>query len=330
MEPSDRLPSGRTLELVASEFNLQVLEAVTKALGSNTRLEILRFLGTHTCSVNEIAEAMKLHQSTAALHISVLEKAGLIKTDLLPATRGLQKMVARVFDRLIIQLPSPRDTEESVVDISMPIGAYVDANVAPTCGLAGELGIIGHLDQPTTFFEPERIYAQLVWFHHGYVEYRFPNHLPPNASLESLEVSFEVCSEAPLHHPNWPSDISVLINKVEIGHWTSPADFGGERGVLTPSWWDTSNSQFGLLKVWKTTPHGSFVDGVQISGVTLADLDLKPGAAITVRIAVREDAQYVGGINLFGCKFGNYAQDIILKQRFVRGNSQPRILADIQ
>ena len=324
MEPTDRLPSGRTLELVASEFNLQVLEAVTKALGSSTRLEILRFLGTHTCSVIEIAEAMKLPQSTATLHISVLEKAGLVKTDLQPATRGLQKMVARVFDRLIIQLPSPRDTEESAVDISMPIGAYVDASVAPTCGLAGELGIIGHLDQPTTFFEPERIYAQLVWFHHGYVEYRFPNHLPPNASLESLEVSFEVCSEAPLHHPNWPSSISVSINKVEIGHWTSPADFGGERGVLTPSWWDTSNSQFGLLKVWKTTPQGSFVDGVQISGVTLGDLDLKPGAAITVRIAVREDAQYVGGINLFGSKFGNYAQDIILKQRFVRGNSQPR------
>ena len=66
------------------------------------------------------------------------------------------------------------------------------------------------------------------------------------------------------------------------------------------------------------------MDGVQISGVTLSDLDLKPGAAITVRIAVREDAQYVGGINLFGSKFGNYAQDIILKQRFVRGNSQPR------
>ena len=245
MEPTDRLPSGRTLELVASEFNLQVLEAVTKALGSSTRLEILRFLGTHTCSVIEIAEAMKLPQSTATLHISVLEKAGLVKTDLQPATRGLQKMVARVFDRLIIQLPSPRDTEESAVDISMPIGAYVDASVAPTCGLAGELGIIGHLDQPTTFFEPERIYAQLVWFHHGYVEYSFPNHLPPNASLESLEVSFEVCSEAPLHHPNWPSNISVSINKVEIGHWTSPADFGGERGVLTPSWWDTSNSQFG-------------------------------------------------------------------------------------
>jgi predicted transcriptional regulator len=318
MPSLQNLPNARVLELLADDHNLQKLEAVTKALGSETRLEILRFLSAHTCSLLEIAEALNLPPSTATLHINVLEKAGLIKTDLRPATRGLQKVCARVFDRVVIQLPAEYEQEDTTVEVSMPIGAYTDTNIAPTCGLAGELGIIGHLDDPSTFYEPDRIYAQLLWFRRGYVEYRFPNRLPPNVMLDDIEVSFEVCSEAPLHHADWPSDITVWIGNVEIGTWTSPADFGGERGALTPAWWDSQNSQYGLLKVWKVANTGSFVDGRQVSNVTLNSLMLKPSEPIPVRIGIKDSASNIGGINLFGSKFGNYPQDIILRQHFKR------------
>jgi predicted transcriptional regulator len=313
-----KIPNARVLELLADDHNLQKLEAVTKALGSETRLEILRFLSAHTCTLLEIAEALDLPPSTATLHINVLEKAGLIETDLRPATRGLQKVCARVFDRVVIQLPAEHTNEDTTVEVAMPIGAYTDVSIIPTCGLAGELGIIGHLDDPSTFYEPDRIYAQLLWFRRGYVEYRFPNRLPPNVALDDVEISFEVCSEAPLHHADWPSDITVWIGNVEIGTWTSPADFGGERGVLTPVWWDSQNSQYGLLKLWRVTNTGSYVDGIQVSNVTLNDLSLKPGQPIPVQIGIREDAANVGGINLFGSKFGNYPQDIILRQHFRR------------
>jgi predicted transcriptional regulator len=312
------IPNARVLELLADDHNLQKLEAVTKALGSETRLEILRFLSAHTCSLLEIAEALDLPPSTATLHINVLERAGLVETDLRPATRGLQKVCARVFDRVVIQLPAAYELEDTTVEVSMPIGAYVDMNVIPTCGLAGELGIIGHLDDPSAFYEPDRIYAQLIWFRRGQVEYRFPNRLPPNVMLDDIEVSFEVCSEAPLHHSDWPSDITVWIGDVEIGTWTSPADFGGDRGALTPAWWDSQNSQYGLLKVWKVTHNGSYVDGIQVSKVTLNHLTLKPGEPILVRIGIKENAANVGGINLFGSKFGNYPQDIVLRQHFKR------------
>ena len=315
---SQNFPIVRVLELLADDRNLQNLEAVTKALGSETRLEILRFLSAHTCSVLEIAEALNLPASTANLHINVLEKAGLIETDLRPATRGLQKVCARVYDRIVIQLPADTVREQTTVEVSMPIGAYVDIQAVPTCGLAGELGIIGHLDDPSAFYEPERIHAQLIWFRRGYVEYRFPNRLPPNVLLDDIEVSFEVCSEAPLHHPDWPSDITVWIGGVEIGTWTSPADFGGERGALTPPWWESHNSQHGLLKVWKVTQNGSYVDGIQVSKVTLEDLTHLSGEPIPVRIGVKATAPNVGGINLFGSKFGNYPQDIILRQHCKR------------
>jgi predicted transcriptional regulator len=312
------IPYARILELLADDHNLQNLEAVTKALGSETRLEILRFLSAHTCTVLEIAEALNLPASTATLHINVLEKAGLIETDLQPATRGLQKVCARVYDRIVIQLPADTEREETTVEVSMPIGAFVNIDVKPTCGLLGELGIIGHLDDPGAFYEPERIHAQLLWFRRGYVEYRFPNRLPPNVLLNDIEVSFEVCSEAPLHHADWPSDITVWIGEMEIGTWTSPADFGGERGALTPDWWDTQNSQYGLLKVWKVTSNGSYVDGMRISKITLDHLTLQAGAPIPVRIGIKDAAANVGGMNLFGSKFGNYPQDIVLRQHFRR------------
>lgn len=315
---SSNLPYARVLELLADDHNLQELEAVTKALGSETRLEILRFLSLHTCSLLEIAEALNLPPSTATLHINVLEKAGLIETNLSPATRGLQKVCARVYDRIVIQLPADTAREETAVEISMPLGAYVNSQVSPTCGLAGELGIIGHLDDPTAFYEPERIHAQLLWFRRGYIEYRFPNRLPSNVLLDDIEISFEVCSEAPLYHADWPSDITLWIGDVEIGTWTSPADFGGERGSLTPDWWGTQNSQYGLLKVWKVTNNGSFVDGVQVSEITLNNLSVKPGDPIAVRIGIKDNAVNVGGINLFGSKFGNYPQDIVLRQHYKR------------
>src|SRR5690606_5608370 len=122
-------------------------------------------------------------------------------------------------------------------------------------------------------------------------------------------LSLEVCSEAPMHHLDWPSDITVSVNGVAVGTFTSPADFGGQRGTLTPSWWDTRNSQYGILKEWRVTHEGSFIDGMRVSDVRIDDLALSAGRRLVVRIGVSPDARHVGGLNLFGRSFGNYPQD---------------------
>lgn len=287
--------------------------AVLKALASRPRVQILDLLKDRVCNVTEISEALGMPLSTANLHITGLQEAGLLKTDLRPGERGVQKMCSRVYDRLIIQLPHAPPRREQAVEVSMPIGAFVDCRVAPTCGLAGLENIIGLFDDPASFYEPERVQAQLLWFHHGYVEYRFPNRLPPNARPRQLHLSMEICSEAPLHHDVWPSDITLWINGVEVGSWTSPRDFGGQRGVLTPIWWEEHNSQHGLLKVWQVNDNGSYIDGRHISDVALDDLKIGPEEFISARIGVKRDADNVGGLNIFGREFGNYAQDIVLK-----------------
>lgn len=307
------LPRGRILSIA---FNDPRATTVLKALASEPRQRILDLLNDQVCNVSEIAEALGMPLSTANLHINALEEAGLLLAELKPAARGIQKVCARAYDTILIQLPQSNSLSQRTIEMSMAVGAYVDCQVTPTCGLASETGIIGLFDDPASFYEADRIRAQLLWFHHGYVEYRFPNRLPPQTALDALQLSLEICSEAPLHHPDWLSDITVWINHVDVGTWTSPADFGTQRGVLTPEWWQSYNSQFGLLKVWQVNGEGSYVDGLKVSGVCLADLGVTENPYISVRIGVRPDARHVGGINIFGSRFGNYPQDIVLSLRY--------------
>jgi len=289
------------------------MERVLKALDSLNRIRILRYLADRMASVNDIAGALDLPTSTAALHIEILEEAGLIRTEFEPASRGLRKVSARMYDRVVLDLPVAEPAREQAVEMTMPIGAFADCQVVPTCGLLSETGIIGMLDDPASFYEPARMGAQLLWFHQGYAEYRFPNRLPSGAHAESLRLSMEICSEAPLFNLDWPSDITVWINGVEIGTWTSPADFGGEPGRLTPEWWTPRNTQYGLLKVWHVGERATEVDGMRLSAVTLHDLKLNDVPFIAVRIGIKADAEHVGGLNLFGSRFGNYPQDLFLR-----------------
>ena len=46
---------------------------------------------------------------------------------------------------------------------------------------------------------------------------------------------------------------------------------------------------------------------------TLADLRLDACDYISLRIGVDADAAHVGGVNLFGEKFGDYAQGIVMR-----------------
>ncbi len=307
--------AGKVLFLDLTDTNEQAL-LMLKALSSETRLSILAFLGNRTVNVNDIAVALQIAPSSATTHIQILEKADLIRTEIIPATHGLQKLCARTYDDVHIRLERNGASSHNTFSINMPVGQFFDFEVHPTCGLATETGLIGLLDTPATFYEPNHVFAQLLWFRQGYVSYRFPNHLPSGATLTVLDVSAEICSEAPLHHLDWPSDITVWVNGVEIGTWTSPADFGGERGLLTPQWWETKDSQYGLLKRWSVTTEGSFIDGRAMSEVRVQDLHVEKKPFIEVRFGVKADTMNVGGINLFGEKFGNYPQPIVLKVDF--------------
>jgi len=307
----ERLTNGSDAKILNT--TLEEFVEIARTLSSELRINMFKKLLRRPMNVAEIAEEFDIPQSTAAVNIKKMEDVGLIVTELIPGLRGTQKVCSAVISRIMIDMIGSTELDKNYILLPMPIGQFVDCSVTPTCGLVSETSIIGELDDPSSFYEPDRVLAQLLWFRDGYVEYRFPNRVPRGATLRQVKLTMEVCSEAPMHNPNWPSDITVWMNNVEVGSWTSPGDFGGSRGYLTPGWWESRDSQFGLLKAWQVSDEGSYVDGRKVSDVTLGHLSVSESPFISVRIGVKSDAVNQGGVNLFGRRFGNYETDLVMR-----------------
>ena len=196
----------------------------------------------------------------------------------------------------------------------MPLGLYTSCNVTAPCGLCSSEGIIGVLDVPDLFLDPRRMQAALLWFGRGYVEYKFPNNAKIlNSKIDAIEFSMELSSEVPGTNTDWPSDITLWVNDVRVGTWTSPGEFGDKRGVYTPRWWKLEGSQYGKLTTWRIATDGSFVDGIRCGNATLAKLQLAEHHSIRLRIGIDDNAKHPGGVNVFGKGFGNYDQDILMR-----------------
>lgn len=289
---------------------------VAKALGSEIRAKILHLLGSENLNINELSERLDTPFSTVALNVRVLEEAGIIITEIQPGTRGaVMKICSRCIDTAFFDLVTPSDNNTPVnsLALSMPIGHYCDCKIYPTCGISSENCIIGDDDSPKSFYLPNRIEAQIIWFYKGFIEYRFPNSILDNAQETLLELSMELCSEAPFYRLDWPSDITLWINDIELGTWTCPGDFGGRRGKLTPEWWSHTITQYGLLKTWQVQQKGTFIDGVKLSNVSINELHLKENDYIKVKIGIKDDAKNIGGINIFGERFGDHPQNIVMR-----------------
>jgi predicted transcriptional regulator len=301
-----------------------------RALASEVRIRILELLQNRELNVTEVAKALSIPQSTATTSILQLEEAGLVESHIANGVKGGQKVCSARYKEILITFNSlAASKENSRIEVEMPVGLYTSYEVSVPCGLCSRDGIIGYLDVPATFFAPDRIKASLVWFEKGYVEYKFPNnalYANKKRQLEKLELAMEMSSEVPGTDKKWLSDISVWINDAEIGIWTSPGDFGDRRGKFTPPFWKLEGSQYGILTTWMVDPTGSFVNGTQISGVTLDNLKLHKHHSIRVRIGVKDTAKHVGGLNIFGKGFGNYDQDIILKLFLKEAVSTPEVL----
>ncbi len=304
---------GRILVVSSDHPSDDKLISVAKAIASEPRLRILNYLTHKVASLSEISEQLDMPIATASLHLKSLEESTIISSHTVPGKRGQQRLYTRIYDSIVFHLPenTSRKLQQNFT-IQMPIGAFVDHSVVPTCGLAGVNNIIGIMDDPISFYEPQRYHAQLVWFSHGYLEYKFPNHIYKKENPKSIQLSMEICSEAAPSADDWPSDISLYINDIKIGTWTSPADFGDKRGILTPEWWGDWNSQYGWLKFWRVDHEGASIDGRLISDISIDALSLSDKPYITVRIGIDDDAVHRGGLNLFGKQFGNHAQGIVL------------------
>ncbi|MBE7721104.1 ArsR/SmtB family transcription factor [Lacrimispora indolis] len=288
--------------------------SIGKALSSPVRLNILNLLKTTPLSIQEIASILSIPVSSTAAHIKCLEEARMVVTETQPGNHGSMRVCICSIQTFTLEtFDSDLDVVDNTIVVDMPIGNYFQCQVEPTCGLADENGAIDTYDSPTSFYSPYRMKAQLLWFQQGFIEYRFQNLINPLLDLHEISFSMELCSEAPGYLEDWPSDITISVNGHEITTFCSPGDFGARRGRLTPAAWSNGRTQYGLLKTFSVREDGGYLDRRLINpDLHIGDLELEKYPYISLIIAIKKDARYIGGINLFGEKYGDYPQGIIM------------------
>jgi len=60
----------------------------------------------------------------------------------------------------------------------------------------------------------------------------------------------------------------------------------------------------------RITKHGVYADGKKLSDLTIDQFREEQSGMWDLKVEIKEDAENVGGVTLFGKGFGNYDQDI--------------------
>lgn len=299
-------------------MNIPQAAKIARALSSELRLQILQIIESKPMNISEVADKMNIPISSTAAHIRVLEDAGLVVTTNQPGRRGSQKVCGLKVGRIEYTLLQKKFSKtQNFIMEEMPVGNYFDCHIVAPCGIVSEKGFLSSEDSICGFYSAQKYTAQLVWLSRGYLEYRFSNYqIRRIQHIDSVEFSFEICSEAPAYNNNWKSDITIWINGIDIGTLRCNGDYGGRKGKLNPDWWSMDLTQFGELRTLSITHEGCYIDRTKISDENIDSLKMLFGDFISFRIGLKEDSKYVGGLNLFGEKFGDYPQNIVMKTYF--------------
>ena len=310
----------RTGDLSFSTCNEQDEKTICKlsrALASEERIKILRLLAQRPMNIYEIAHTLDIPFSTTSNHISILEEAGIILVATQQGKKRHVKMCMHHLSKLTFMFFTPPvtiATEPHIIE--MPVGHFTEVDVYPPCGLylideRNDVSTMAAVDHPNKLFTTDRFKAELVWFDHGHISYNFTNNLY-DKQISKLELSFECCSEIIYHRADWPSDITIKINNNEALTFTSPGDFGGRRGKYSPKEWSVQSTQYGLLYKITIDSTGTYLNDVLVSKKTINDFNIPAAPYVKISFGVNKDATHRGGINIFGKKFGDHSQAIVL------------------
>lgn len=189
-----------------------------EALASEVRLQIIRLVAETPMNVKDLAASLGLSSAIVTMHVRKLQDVGIIQSKMIRKDGGTHKMNSLAVDWIGISMPQESGTARKLHEVSVPVGHYTHFDVYPTCGLATSNHVIGQYDDPRYFLDPERMHAHILWFGRGFVEYKIPNYILSGQQINAIELSLEIGSEAPSVNPNWPSDITFMLNGIRLGN----------------------------------------------------------------------------------------------------------------
>ncbi len=306
-------------EINLSLSDIEQSAAICRALSSEIRLKILKALIDRAITISELAEMFYLPVSSMSMHIKILTQAGLVTVVAKPGMHGTKKLCGITASEVNFDFFAHVNqiVRKPPAYVNMPIGHYSSCEAAPPCGIISPNFYLYDEDAPEGFYMPEHVDASLIWFNSGYLEYQFPNVSLKADTVNHVELSFELCSEAPGYNNEWPSDIDVAINGKTIATLHIKGDYGDRRGIYNPSWWNETNTQYGEYIILHINHTGCWISGEKVSDENIETLHLIENYFFTFRLTSAPDAVHAGGMNLFGRHFGDYAQDIVMKVEYV-------------
>lgn len=289
------------------------LEKLGTALSNPIRRRILRLIVEKSYSLLELSREMSIPVSTTSFHVKFLKEAGLIKVIPSPSKRGNEKNISFDAESVAIYFTDGANVDRYNKIVEIPIGSFTDYSITPPCALCTRDMLVGVLDDVRVFEHPSRVKAQLISFYKGYIVYPIPIENEEGAKITSLNISMEICSECPNYNNTWKSNITFLLDDIELATYLSLGDYGGRRGINTPLFWGNNSTQYGMLVNLRIDETGTYLDGVKVGETNINKLMLDDKYITKLKIAIKDDAKYVGGINIFGKDFGDHDKNIVVQ-----------------
>src|SRR5690349_16159992 len=135
-----------------------------ECFASETRVKIIELLNERPMNIKELAEELGISSAIVTKRIQKLEDAGIVGTESTSGTRGRRKVCHLIPDSVTLQVKTRELPERNRYEVSIPVGQYSGYQVKPTCGLASETAVLGMIDDPRYFSDPDHIRAKHIWF----------------------------------------------------------------------------------------------------------------------------------------------------------------------
>lgn len=293
--------------------NLEEARLVFEALSSTTRMKIIELLQqTKSMNMDTLAKTLELTNGALTAHIKKLSECGLVKVKLHTVGHGTQKLCSLGESKLVIDLLD-KTLLGKYEQLELNIGQYSHCKINATCGICDKNQPLFEFDVPNYFQYPERFQAELMWYSDGFVTYTFPNPLKDGQKLKELQLSLEVSGEGPGLARNFPTDIDFYNHNRLLGRYTVSGELDEHKGKFTPDWW--YYGQYGEPVTISITETGTCINGLDASDYKISDVmqDAKEDGFVRFKISCEDHAATKGGITLFGKRFGDFPQGIVMK-----------------
>ena len=167
-------------------FTQDEIAVFAKALSSKLRVSILQYLAAYPgTGLMDLATVFGVSRAAITQNIKALTDAGLVEFGQSNGKGGARKACYLKEQQFLLNLGRPF-ARQKIYATEMPIGQYIDHEIMSTCGIATTETLIGRVDDPAFFDDPQRVNAGILWFGSGYVEYRLPNYLQKGQTIEEM------------------------------------------------------------------------------------------------------------------------------------------------